>query len=108
MRRAEYAICRRGTHERFRQRTLRCLCVGARTGKNYTGSTWMIGNTPMVRDPGFYTLSLAAAGSVAGKAHVVGEWEVPTPNQYASEHAVLPVLYAAYQDLFRISFPLRR
>jgi hypothetical protein len=64
----------------------------------------MVRNTPMVRDPGFYAFSIAAAGSVVGKAYVLGEWSVPSPNQYASEQGIIPAVYAAYQDWDGIFF----
>jgi hypothetical protein len=72
--------------------------VGSRPSTSFSDTTWMLRNYAMVNDAGFYALSLCAGASVAGKANVVGEWEVPYANQHASEQAVLPVVYACYQD----------
>jgi len=72
--------------------------VGQRPNQAYSDSTWMVRNYAMVTDAGFYALGLSAGSSIAGKAHVIGQWQVPTPNQHASEQAVLPIVYGCYQD----------
>jgi hypothetical protein len=72
--------------------------LSQRPDRAYTDSTWMVRNYAMVTDAGFYALGLSAASSIAGKAHVIGQWTVPTPNQHASEQAIIPVVYGCYQD----------
>ncbi len=78
--------------------------VSARGSTPYSDSSWMIRNYSMVKDNGFFALALTAAGSTAGKAHILGQWSVPIPNQNASEQAIIPVVYAAYQDWDGIFF----
>jgi hypothetical protein len=77
--------------------------VGARPGTAYSDSTWMIRNYSLTKDPGFSALSLAAAGSVVGKAHIVA-WTVPNNNQTSSENALIPMTYASLQDWDGIFF----
>jgi hypothetical protein len=63
----------------------------------YSDSDWMVRNIPMVADPAFGALSLAAASAVAGKAHVVS-WSTPNVNQSSASEALLPPTYASLQD----------
>ena len=85
--------------------------VSARPNTPYSDSTWMIRNYSLVKDPGFFALSIAAAGSVVGKAHILEGWTVQSPNQTASESALIPLAYAALQDwdgIFFAPYAVRR
>ncbi|MBS1903716.1 MAG: hypothetical protein JSS75_08445 [Bacteroidetes bacterium] len=78
--------------------------LSARAGKTYADSTWMIRNTSMTKSKTGSVLPILAAGSVQGKAMMLGDFQIPWPNQYNSEQMLLLPAWAAYQDWDGIFF----
>ncbi len=73
--------------------------ISQRPNMIYSDSTWMVRNTPMVKSLSGGTLNNISANLVAGKANILGEYQVPWMNQHHTEHLVLLPALASYQDM---------
>ncbi|HET6511385.1 MAG TPA: carbohydrate binding domain-containing protein, partial [Candidatus Kapabacteria bacterium] len=78
--------------------------MSQRPNMTYSDSTWMVRNTPMVKSLYGGTLNNISANLVAGKANILGDYQVPWMNQYHTEHLVLLPALASYQDMDGIFF----
>ncbi|MEM1542618.1 MAG: carbohydrate binding domain-containing protein [Thermoproteota archaeon] len=61
-------------------------------------ANWYIVNEPMVNNPQQSTIVGLAVKKVAGKPHIVSEYNHPAPNMYDAETALIVATYAALQD----------
>ena len=67
-------------------------------GKTWDPSNWLVKNISMVDYPETSTLEDLALRRVAGKPHLVTEYNHPAPNVHASEGPLFLAAYAALQD----------
>ena len=67
-------------------------------GKSWDQSNWRIANISMVDHPEDATLAQLAFAHVAGKPHLVTEYNHPAPNVHASEGPLFVAAYGALQD----------
>lgn len=67
-------------------------------GQAWDVGNWTVGNESMVNHTGGGTLGGIARQRVAGKPHVVTEYQHPFPNPFASEGPLLVAAYGLLQD----------
>ena len=67
-------------------------------GKPWDQSNWRIQNISMVDHPEDATIGHLAFARVAGKPHLVSEYNHPAPNVHASEGPLFVAAYGALQD----------
>jgi hypothetical protein len=78
--------------------------VSQRPNMPWSDSTWMVRNYSMVKSTSGGTLNNISANLVAGKANILGDYQVPWMNQYNTEQLVLLPALASYQDMDGIFF----
>jgi hypothetical protein len=67
-------------------------------GNAWDPANWYVVNEPMVNNPRWSTVVGLAVKRVAGKPHIVSEYNHPAPNMYDAETALILAAYAALQD----------
>ena len=67
-------------------------------GRPWDPNNWFVANKSMVNEPPG-CVGRIAGEHVAGKPHLVTEYNHPAPNTYGSEGPLLLAAYAAYHDL---------
>jgi hypothetical protein len=78
--------------------------ISQRPNMPWSDSTWMVRNTSMAKSLYGGTLNNIGANLVAGKANILGDYQIPWMNQHLSEHYVIIPALASYQDLDGIFF----
>ena len=67
-------------------------------GKNWDMNNWIVKNFSMVDYPDTATVMRLAFERVAGKPHMVSEYNHPAPNMHAGEGPLMIAAFAALQD----------
>ncbi|MCC6352361.1 MAG: carbohydrate binding domain-containing protein [Verrucomicrobiae bacterium] len=67
-------------------------------GRDWDQDNWIVSNKSMVDEPQHATLTRLAFCRVAGKPHMVSEYNHPAPNPHASEGPLMLAAFAALQD----------
>ncbi|MDY0170891.1 MAG: carbohydrate binding domain-containing protein, partial [Thermoguttaceae bacterium] len=67
-------------------------------GKPWDWNNWFVNNLSMVNDPERATVTALAFQRVAGKPHMVSEYNHPAPNTHAGEGPLFIAAFGALQD----------
>lgn len=67
-------------------------------GRDWDQDNWIVSNKSMVDEPQHATLTRLAFCRVAGRPHMVSEYNHPAPNPHASEGPLMLAAFAALQD----------
>lgn len=67
-------------------------------GRPWDPANWIVGNASMVNHEAGGNVTQLAMCAVAGKPHIVSEYDHPAPNPHAAEAAPLLAAYAGLQD----------
>jgi len=67
-------------------------------GAQWDQNNWVVPNESMVDHPDQATISYLSFCRIAGKPHLVSEYNHPAPNEHASEGPLFLAAYGAFQD----------